>query len=89
MNPLKEWVRRNVLPSKIGRHTIISGPIKGSTIVTSWHDYPAAILGGTELPLLKWFEQHVKPGQTWLDIGGHYGYTAIALARLTGPATSP
>lgn len=86
MSDLKEWVRRNVLPSKIGRHTIIRGPNKGSTIVTSWHDYPAAILGETELPLLHWFEEHVKHGETWLDVGGHYGYTAIALARLTGPS---
>jgi len=54
-------------------------------IVTSWHDYPAAILGRTERPLLDWFAKNVKPGETWLDIGAHYGYTAIALSRLVGP----
>jgi FkbM family methyltransferase len=53
-------------------------------IVTSWHDYPAAILGRTERPLLEWFATNVKPGETWLDIGAHYGYTAIALCRLVG-----
>ena len=26
----------------------------------------------------------MKPGQTWVDIGAHYGYTAIALSRLVG-----
>jgi FkbM family methyltransferase len=26
----------------------------------------------------------VKPGDTWLDVGAHYGYTAIALSRLVG-----
>jgi FkbM family methyltransferase len=26
----------------------------------------------------------VKPGETWLDIGAHYGYTAIALSQLVG-----
>lgn len=25
------------------------------------------------------------PGDTWLDVGAHYGYTAIALGRLVGP----
>jgi FkbM family methyltransferase len=33
---------------------------------------------------LAWFEQNVKPGETWLDVGAHYGYTAIALSRLVG-----
>jgi FkbM family methyltransferase len=42
-------------------------------------------LGRTEKPLLAWFRQNVKPGQTWLDVGAHYGYTAIALAELVGP----
>ena len=28
----------------------------------------------------------MKPGQTWLDIGAHYGYTAIAISRLVGVA---
>jgi FkbM family methyltransferase len=52
--------------------------------VTSWHDYPAAILGRTERPLLEWFAQNVKAGETWLDVGAHYGYTAIALCRSVG-----
>jgi len=55
------------------------------TLVTSWHDYPAAILGRTELALLEWFRRNVCPGETWLDIGAHYGYTAIALCGLVGP----
>jgi FkbM family methyltransferase len=55
-------------------------------IVASWHDYPAAILGYTEHALLGWFGDHVRAGETWLDVGAHYGYTAIALSRLVGPA---
>jgi FkbM family methyltransferase len=35
--------------------------------------------------LTEWFESHVVVGETWLDVGGHYGYTAIALSRLVGP----
>jgi FkbM family methyltransferase len=34
--------------------------------------------------LLAWFERNVSPGETWLDIGAHYGYTALALCRLVG-----
>jgi FkbM family methyltransferase len=52
--------------------------------VTSRHDYPGAILGRTEKPLLEWFGKNVKSGETWLDIGAHYGYTALALSRLVG-----
>jgi FkbM family methyltransferase len=52
--------------------------------MTSWHDYPGAILGRTEAALLRWFHHNVQPGETWLDVGAHYGYTAIALSRLAG-----
>jgi FkbM family methyltransferase len=80
---LKGQVRR-LLPRTLGSHRILSGPLRGYRIVTSWHDYPAAILGRTERRLLEWFERHVRPGETWLDVGAHYGYTAIALSRLVG-----
>jgi len=76
---------RSLLPRSLARHRILGGPLRGSTIVTSWHDYPAAILGRTELPLLEWFRNNVGAGETWLDIGAHYGYTAIALCKLVGP----
>lgn len=82
---LKEKIRR-LLPRRIAAHAVRSGRIAGARIVTSWHDYPGAILGTTEKPLLEWFTAHVKAGETWLDVGAHYGYTAIALARLVGPS---
>ena len=81
---VKELVRK-LLPRAINPHRILAGPLRGCRIVTSWHDYPAAILGRTERPLLQWMQQHVHPGETWLDVGAHYGYTAIALSRLVGP----
>jgi len=84
MPNLKTWLRP-LLPRKIRPMRILGGPLRGQLIVTSWHDYPAAIVGRTELQLLKWFEAHVRKGQTWLDVGAHYGYTAIALSRLVGP----
>ena len=80
---IKESVRK-VLPRSIGQHRILGGPLRGFRIVTSWFDYPAAILGRTELPLLQWFSSQAGAGETWLDIGAHYGYTAIALCRQVG-----
>jgi FkbM family methyltransferase len=53
-------------------------------MVTSWHDYPAGITGRTEKQLVAWFARSVRPGETWLDIGAHYGYTSLALSGLVG-----
>jgi FkbM family methyltransferase len=75
-------VVRSLMPRGIKPHQILGGPLKGCQIVTSWHDYPAAILGRTELPLLNWFASNVRRGDTWLDVGAHYGYTALALSFL-------
>lgn len=82
----EEWKKaiRRFLPRSLKSHRIILGPLQGTKIVTSWHDYPAAILGRTERPLLQWLANNVRNGETWLDIGAHYGYTAIALSRLVG-----
>jgi len=49
----------------------LGGLLKGYVIVTSWHDYPAAILGRTERALLDWFAHNVGSGETWLDVGAH------------------
>lgn len=76
---------RQLLPRSSRPHSILAGPLRGASIYTSWHDYPGAILGTTERPLLEWFGRNVLPGESWIDIGAHYGYTAIALCRLVGP----
>jgi FkbM family methyltransferase len=75
---------RSLLPRTISERRILGGPLRGRSLVTSWHDYPAAILGRTELALLGWFSANVRNGETWLDIGAHYGYTALALCQLVG-----
>lgn len=80
----KELVRL-FLPRGIRKHRIWAGHLRGAAIYTSWHDYPGAILGRTEKALLRWFQREVSAGETWIDVGAHYGYTAIALARLVGP----
>jgi len=79
-------VMRSLLPRTIRPRRILAGPLRGAWLVTSWHDYPAGLTGRTERPLLDWFARHVRPDETWLDVGAHYGYTAFALARLVGPA---
>jgi FkbM family methyltransferase len=75
-----------LLSGRVKPHRILAGPLRGARIVTSWHDYPASIMGRTERDLLDWFQHNVKPGETWLDVGAHYGYTAIALSQLVGPS---
>ena len=77
---------RHLLSTGLKPHFILAGPLQGCRLVTSWHDYPAGLTGRTERRLLSWFQAEVRTGDTWLDIGAHYGYTAIALARLVGPA---
>ena len=80
---LKENVRR-LLPSAIRPRRILAGPLRGRYLVTSWHDYPAALLGYAEPGLLAWFGKTVRPGETWLDLGAHYGYTSMALCQYVG-----
>ena len=75
---------RKLVPRAVRPYRILRGPLRGRIIVTSLHDYPGAILGRTEKPLLDWFRMNVRPGETWLDVGAHYGYTAIALAEMVG-----
>lgn len=84
---MKEKIKRLtrlLLPRVKRKRRIHSGRLKGKYIVTSYYDYPAAILGYTEAPLIDWFQKNVNSGQTWLDVGAHYGYTAIALSKLVG-----
>jgi FkbM family methyltransferase len=75
---------RAILPRAIRPRVLLAGLLRGCRIATSWHDYPAAITGRTERPLIDRFAENVKPGDTWLDIGAHYGHTAMALSRLVG-----
>ena len=75
---------RRILPRTVRPHRIRGGPLRGCLIHASWQDYPRAILGRAEPELIEWFQANVEPGETWLDVGAHYGYTALALSRLVG-----
>ncbi|MBO0730411.1 MAG: FkbM family methyltransferase, partial [Acidimicrobiaceae bacterium] len=79
-------IARPLLPRTKRPRRILTGPLRGCKLVTSWYEYPAGLLGYTESALLRWLSATVRPGQTWLDVGAHYGYTALALARLVGPS---
>jgi FkbM family methyltransferase len=76
---------RELLPRRQAAHRIMSGPLRGMRIVTSWHDYPAAIFGYTERKLTDWLLANALAGETWLDVGANCGYTSLALSRAVGP----
>src|ERR1700693_2859705 len=76
---------RMLVPRQLKKHRILSGPLRGRWIVTSWQQYHTGMLGTTERGLMSWFHNNVKAGETWLDIGANYGYTALAMQRLAGP----
>jgi FkbM family methyltransferase len=63
---------------------ILSGPLKGRRLVTSWREYPTGILGTAEKALLAWLAANVRNGEVWLDIGANSGYTAIQIAQIAG-----
>ena len=78
MNKFQKKYIRPFLPTKVKVHRIKNGDLRGMKIMTSWRDYPGAILGRTEKPLLSWFRDNVNNGETWIDVGAHYGYTSLA-----------
>lgn len=83
--PLLRNIVRRILPKRFKPHRIFGGPLRGKYLVTSWHDYPAAIVGYAERALTTWLLANAKKGETWLDIGAHYGYTSLALCEAVGP----
>lgn len=85
---MKESIKRllrTLLPRTHKAHRILTGPLAGAKIVTSLRDYPAAIVGYAEKELTSWLLHNVQPGETWLDVGAHYGYTSLSMCRRTGP----
>jgi FkbM family methyltransferase len=75
---------RRFLPRTVRRHRIWGGPLKGRYLYASWANYPRAILGRAEPELIDWLWKNVKRGEVWLDVGAHYGYTALAMAHKVG-----
>jgi hypothetical protein len=80
---------RELLPRRHVAHRVMTGPLRGMRIVTSWHDYPAAIFGYTERKLTDWLLANAGPGETWLDVGANCGYTSLAGAFSHSSRHSP
>jgi len=75
---------RMMVPRQLKKHRILAGPLRGSWLVTSWQHYHTGILGTVEPGLITWIKKTALPGETWLDIGANYGYTALAMRRQVG-----
>jgi len=76
---------RNFLPRQVRAHRILAGPLRGRKMVTSWYHNFNVAHRPNEPDVNSWFAKTVREGETWLDIGANYGYTALALAGLVGP----
>ena len=63
MNKSFKNALRSLLPRTVKTHRILRGVLTGAYIVTSWFDYPGALLGRTEEALLKYFETNIKRGE--------------------------
>src|SRR4051812_3706382 len=43
------------------------------------------LTGSYEPEILDFFRTHVRPGDVFLDVGGHFGLHALLASRLVGP----
>jgi FkbM family methyltransferase len=86
MPPKLKSFLRAFLPRRVRAHRIWAGPLRGRKMVTSWYHNFTSLTGRTEPDVNSWFAKTVREGETWLDIGANYGYTAMSLAGLVGPS---
>ena len=52
----------------------------------SWQAHTACVLGIYEPNVIGALQEHLRVGDTCLDVGGHVGYLTLLMARLVGPA---
>jgi FkbM family methyltransferase len=71
-------------PMRHGARTIASGPAQGLLIDVAG-SRPSYVLGTAEPDAVQFFVDHVKPGDTVLDLGANVGYFTLIAAVLTGP----
>jgi FkbM family methyltransferase len=50
-----------------------------------WQDHTPYIIGTYEPEFLKALRQHVRPGDTCVDVGGNLGYYCLLMSNLVGP----
>jgi FkbM family methyltransferase len=51
----------------------------------SWQAHTACVLGIYEPKVIGALREHLRVGDTCLDVGGHVGYLTLLMARLVGP----
>jgi len=51
----------------------------------SWQAHTECVLGIYEPKVIRALREHLRVGDTCLDVGGHVGYLTILMARLVGP----
>jgi len=51
----------------------------------SWQAHTECVLGIYEPTVIRALRDHLRVGDTCLDVGGHVGYLTILMARLVGP----
>lgn len=77
-------------PIYLGSHRLFLTTLHGGKLLCPSDDLSVSLelaANGTfETPLTQYFLQHVKPGQTVVDLGAHIGYFSVLLGRLIGPA---
>lgn len=71
-------------PMRQGAHPIASGPAAGLLMDVAG-SRPSYLLGTAEPEVVRFFVEHVKPGDTVLDLGANVGYFTLIAAALTGP----
>jgi FkbM family methyltransferase len=50
-----------------------------------WRAHMSYVLGLYEIDLIRVLEQHLRPGDTCMDLGAHVGYVTMLMARGVGP----
>src|SRR5215469_17167392 len=58
-------------PKMVGRHW--------------WLSHPLQVTWNTEVHILAWVEKALHAGNTFIDVGAHAGWVALASSRIVGP----
>lgn len=71
-------------PRDLQRVRIQGGPLKGREFICSLRFERPYFVGNWEPEVTEALEKYLKPGDTFLDVGGHMGYMALVAAVVVG-----